>query len=274
MFTERSSQGAWKRMRAEATRVPCLSYERERELIGLAQSGDRTALGELVQSHMRLVIEAASRFDRASLQPQDLVSEGCVGLIEAVQRFDLSQPSRLSVYAKWWIRARVREYAFENRNLVRLPSTRNGRITRSRLGSMERELAQKLGRAPTRSELADALEVTESDVAYVSSALGSCDVSLTQEAANRRFEPRDEHPSPEMLLSRLELQRTVAQRVQSAVALLEDRDRLIIREHFLTDEDVSMAELGKTLGVTRQRVSQIVSRVRKQLRKELRAVAS
>jgi RNA polymerase sigma-32 factor len=178
------------------------------------------------------------------------------------------------VYAKWWIRARVREYAFENRNLVRLPSTRNGRVTRARLGTMERKLAQKLGRAPTRTELAEALEVTENDVAYVSAALSSYDMSLTHEPTERGFEPCDEHPSPESLLATLESQRVLSARVQSAVATLEDRDRMIIRAHFLTDEDVSLADLGETLGVTRQRVSQIVSRVRKQLRKELRAIAS
>lgn len=274
MFTERSPHGAWKQLRAEAARVPCLSHERERALIGQAQSGDRAALGELVQSHMRLVVEAAGRYGRAGLQPHDLISEGCIGLIEAVQRFDLAQPSRLSVYAKWWIRARIREYAFDNRNLVRLPSTRRGRITRAGLATAERALAQQLSRAPTRAELADALGVSENDVAYVSCALSACDVSLTPEAASRRFEPRDQQPSPELLLSERELQHSVAVRVRSAVATLEARDQRIIHEHFLLEDEVSLAELGKTLGVSRQRVSQIVSRVRRRLQKELRAVAS
>lgn len=263
------SAAEWNRLRAQAFRAPWLSAERESGLLARAQAGEAPALAELCSSHLRLIVQIASRYRNAGLSPGDLVGEGSLGLIEAIRRFDLSQPTRLSTYAAWWIRARVREFVYAQRSMVCPPSTRGVRIARARLANAERALSHKLNRTPTRAELAAALEVTEEDIATVSATLQPAQSSPPFEAG---IELRDQRAGPEEELASHESRRLCEQSVHAAVASLAERDRRIIRAHFLEDE-VTMSDLGQTLGVTRQRVSQIVKRVRKQLARDLSRVA-
>src|SRR4249920_2827372 len=110
-----SVNGAWDHWRATAFRMPWLSFGQERELLVLAQTGDRDALQTLCASHLRLVVQIAQQYQRSGVHADDLVSEGSLGFIESVGRFDLAQPTRLSTYAAWWIRARVRAHVFRYR---------------------------------------------------------------------------------------------------------------------------------------------------------------
>ena len=270
MSRQQSSRAEWERFRAEAFRAPWLDVEEERALLRSAQEGDRTAMNKLCTCHMRLVVQIAARYQRTWVLPEDLVGEGAVGLVEAIRRFDLTQHTRLSTYAAWWIRARIREHEYESRSLVSLPATRGVRIARAQLSNAERTLAHELGRIPTRVEVAAALGVAEADVACVGIAFSPrtgarIDADLT-------VDPPDPRPDPEEIAAAREAHELVEASVSSSLATLAPRDRMIIDAHFLK-EATSMADLGNTLGITRQRVSQIVQRLRKTLENDLRSVA-
>ena len=272
MFKAWSSEDKWERLRSEAFHAPWLSAEREKELIRAAQAGDRKAVAELCATHLRLVVQIVSQYQRTWVQPEDLVGEGSVGLVEAIRRFDLSQPVRLSTYAAWWIRARVRNFCSENRSIVRLPSTRGARVVRAQLANAEHTLSQRLARSPTHAELAIELNVSEADVAGVAAAYAARNTSLSDSETNQYFEPPDPGPGPEETLAEQESHSILEASVTRALTDLAERDRMLIDAHFLREES-SMADLGAQLGISRQRVSQIVLRVRKKLEKNLSAVA-
>lgn len=265
-----STQARWDQLRSEAFRAPWLTAERERELLARAQRGERAASNELCRTHMRLVVQLASRYQRPGLAAEDLVGEGSIGLLEAIRRFDLSQPTRLSTYAGFWIRARVRSFAYAHRSIVPAPGTRAVRLARAQLTRVEHTLAQQLGRQPTREELASQLGVDEDDVASVLLTFGSKHLSSLDEPGGVA-EPRDERCGPEEELAEREVTSMVEASVERALSSLGERDRQIIRAHFA--EQASMAELGGELGITRQRVSQIVHRVRQRLSRDLARTA-
>lgn len=273
MVREATARSQWSQLKANALLRPWLAADEERELLKRAQEGDRQAVRALVDSHMRLVMQIASRYERDGLSVHDLVSEGVVGLIEAIGRFDMSHQTRLSTYASWWVRARIREFAFENRRTVPIPSTRAARVARARLNVVRRKLSQELGREPSHAELAVAIGVAESDVATVATALSAHDVSLSPDADGFAFEPADDRINPEQAVAERESERVLRRALSTALDTLSERDRKIVHEQFLAEDLKSMAELGRSLGVSRQCVCQIFARLRKKLGRELKHVA-
>jgi len=269
----RQNNVEWARYRLVAHAKPMLGSSRERELLGLAQAGDRRAANELVESHLRLVLQVAARYARDGLSVHDLVSEGTLGLMEAVRRFDLSHESRFASYAAWWVRACIRRFALANRRIVGAPSTRGARVARARLRQMERTLTQQLGRKPNYTELALALGIAENDVELVDVALSSRDVSLTVDENGAGFEPCDESDGPEQELASAEQDSVRRHSIERALHELSERERAIVREQFFEDDGQSLADLGRSLGVSRQRAGQILAGARDKLRARLECVA-
>ncbi len=260
----------WSRYRRAAQQAPLLTAEHERRLLRAAQEGAHGAADEIIASHMRLVIDVASRHARPGLDAHDLIGEGVVGLLEAVRRFDLSHQTRFSSYAIWWIRACVRQYALANRRIVGMPTSRGARIVRAGLREIERSLTQQLGRAPLRAEIAQALHVREEDVDAVDRALSSWDVSLSQ---SEPVEPWDERPGPEALVAEAELHKLRQRSTERALATLSEREREVVCERLCEDDGKSLTDLGHELGVSRQRAGQILAGARAKLRGSLEQVA-
>jgi len=222
---------------------------------------------------MRLVVQVASRYAREGLSAHDLVSEGVLGLMEAVRRFDMAHDARFASYAAWWVRACVRRYALPNRRIVGGPSTRGARIARARLRQTERMLTQQLGSRPTRGEIAQHLGVAEHDVELVEVALTSRDVSLTAEDQSGSLDLPDETASPEQVVAEAEHQAACEQSIRCALTGLSERERAVVREQFFEEDGKSLADLGRALGVSRQRAGQILAGARDKLRARLEAVA-
>lgn len=260
----------WSRYRRAAQKAPFLDAEHERMLLCAAQKGVRSAIEELIESHMRLVVDVASRHARTGLDAHDLISEGVVGLLEAVSRFDLSHHTRFSSYAVWWVRACVRQYAFANRRIVGMPASRGARIVRAGLRAMEGSLSQQLGRPPSRAELAHALGVRPEEVEAVDCALSTWDLSLSLPELN---EPCDEGPGPESLVADAELETARKRSTQRALDTLSRRERLLVSERLCEDDGKSLTDLGHELGVSRQRAGQILASAREKLRGNLEQVA-
>lgn len=243
-----------------------LTASEERELLERAQRGDRRAIDALIASHMRLVVSIAGRHARGSLSPHDLIAEGAVGLLEAIQRHDCTRDTRFSSYAVFWVRAFVSRYALANRRIVGASSTRAGRKTRARLRSAERELTRKLGRFPSRAELAQELEVDEREVQVADGP--ACDLSLSQEGAAEQADPA---PSPEALVADTELRALRQGSVARALDLLSAKEHSVVCQHMA--EARSLAEIARELGVSRQRTGQIMANARAKLRGQLEQVA-
>jgi RNA polymerase sigma factor (sigma-70 family) len=259
-------------LRGKAGRMECLTYEQERSLLAAAKAGKQDALLLLVESHMRLVVDIARRYARPAIPTQDLVGEGTVGLVEAIRRFECTRDTRLSTYAKWWIRARVRAYALANRNLIATTSTRAGRLAASRHSIVERSLSQRLGRPPVLGELASALEIPLPELEAILQARSSRVVPLELEGESSSFEPEDRRLDPEQTYGEAEEREQVAKVLRSVLSQLTERERMVL-EAQLSDGKQTLREVGEALGITRQRASQIAADIRKRLREHMPAVA-
>jgi RNA polymerase sigma factor (sigma-70 family) len=250
-----------------------LEVGRERELLVQAQRGDQRALAELIDCHMRLAVKVASRYARDGLSAHDLVSEGVLGLLEAVRRFDLRHQTRFASYAGWWVRAFIRRYALANRRIVGVPTTRGARVARARLRQTERELTQSLGRKPERDEIAQALGISEHDVELVDVALSYRDVSLTVQEGSQTYEPIDDQLGPEESFEEHERRMRMESAVTDAMRLLTTREQTVLSKQFFSEAGESLSSVGRELGVSRQRVGQILAGAREKLRGKLEAVA-
>jgi RNA polymerase sigma-32 factor len=262
------NQAEWAEYRHAARTKPLLAAHEERTMLELAKAGNRCATAALVESHMRLVVQVASSYARDGLSVHDLVSEGMLGLMEAIHRFDLTRDARFATYASWWVRACVRQHALANRRIVSMPDSRGARVARARLRKVERGLAQSLGRTPTHAELARELGVSEREVEAVDVALSGRDQSIGLDA-----EPLDEAQGPEQTLAARELSALRHVEVKRALEQLSERERRVVCEHICAEDEHSLAHLGRTLGVSRQRAGQILRGAEEKLRAELSTVA-
>jgi RNA polymerase sigma factor (sigma-70 family) len=244
-----------------------LEAPREQLLLEAARAGDRWAVQQLVHSHMRLVIKIAARYARAGLAPEDLVGEGVVGLIEALQRFDPARGVRFGGYAAWWIRARVSHFALAQRRAVGIPSTRNARVVIRFLARAERTLTQRYGRAPSLDELAHEIGVPTDELAQVQAALHSHDVPLELPLSL-------DMESPEQLVMERERAEVRQELVHKALERLSVRERALVHEHYLQEDGArSLGQLGREYGVSRQRLGQVLSNAREKLKAQLERVA-
>ena len=254
-----------------ANGAPMLEREEEERLMREARAGNQAALQKLLSSHLRLVLAYARRYVRSGICLEDLVAEGNLGLVEATRRFDPTRGTRFGTYAAWWVRAFVRRFAYANRRIVALPSTRNARKVIASLGRTQRELAADLGETPTREDVADALGVTSEDVEMVEVALGCRDVPVfPAEAdpflADARSSPEDEAAANEDA----DRNRAV---VEKALCGLTARERHILTRRILDDDTATLAALGDDMGLSRERIRQIEKRAQEKLRVALAEVA-
>jgi RNA polymerase sigma-32 factor len=260
---------------AEIRRYPPLSREEEAALAReYRETGSRDALFRLVTANLMLVVRVALSFRRAARNLLDLVQEGNLGLLQAIDRFDPEVGARLPTYAGWWIRAYMVKFLLDNARLVRVGTTnarrallRNLRRERDRLESMGFEVGPKL--------LAERFGVTERDVADVESVLASRDVSLSEPVGEDTERTRGDNlvspaASAEEELARRELQG----RAQAAIARfrhgLSQRERTILDLRILSDEPLTLQALGDRFGTTREAVRQLEARVMTRLKESLR----
>lgn len=240
-----------------AVRAPLLDEETERDLLRrIREDGDRRALQQLTSAHLRLVLSIAKRFARNGVAMEDLVSEGALGLLEAARRFDPDKGARYSTYASWWIRAKVRRFALENRRIVGAPSTRNGRRAMARLRQTEQRLRRAEGTSPTRERLAQELAVSAEDIIHAEMALSGRDTTLSPGPDEPVMQLTADGETPEETVARHEREANTRRLFEQGLALLDERERRVL-ERRLAVEPETLSELGADLGLSRERVRQI-----------------
>lgn len=255
--------------------------EREHELT-LARKWknkrDERALHELIKSYTRLVVSIASRFRNYGLPMGDLIQEGNVGLMQAAERFDPEREVRFSTYASWWIRAAIQDYILRNWSIVRTGTTAaqkslffNFRRLRARIENRtEREGLDDAG----RRQIAKELDVDVSDVVSMEGRLAGNDHSLNAtvgEDGDSEWQDflQDENPNPEEIVIGMKDAKTRSLWLRKALKGLSERERTIIEERHLNYEAVTLEDLGKTLGISKERVRQLEQRAMDKLRSSM-----
>jgi len=265
------------RLIAEARRFPMVAPEEEYVLAKRwREHGDRDAAHRLVTSHLRLVAKIAMRYRGYGLPIAEVISEGNVGLMRAVKRFDPDRGFRLTTYAIWWIRASIQEFILRSWSLVRLGTTANQkrlffnlRKAKSRISALE----EGDMRHDQVELIATRLGVRAQDVIDMNGRLGG-DVSLNApiredgDSAEWQDWLVDEAPSPELVLAENE---ELDERRKALTAALDvlapGRERRIFEARRLSERPTTLEDLADEFGVSRERVRQIEVRAFEKVQK-------
>jgi RNA polymerase primary sigma factor len=242
----------------EVGRYPLLTAREEVELAKRIERGDREAKERMINSNLRLVVSIAKKYQGHGLSLLDLIQEGIIGLIRAVEKFDWRRGYKFSTYATWWIRQAVQRGVANKSREIRIPVhivEREQKIARA-----ERQLAPRLGRQPTDDEVAREAKLPVKQVVEVrqaARAVTSLDRPLGAENDGTFADVvAGEAPAPEE-----EVTVSLAENVlKKAISDLPDREREVVKLRYGLNGDVdpvSLEEIGRRLGITRERVRQI-----------------
>ena len=234
-----------------------LSRQREIELVHRAHTGDERAMHQIVEANLRFVVRIARGYHGRGLSFMELISEGNLGLLEAVQRFDETRGFKFITYAVWWIRQAILRALAEHGKIARPPLSRVNDL--QKVERWRGILAQKLGRDPTPEEIAtsaglslerthNALYMAQPDVSMdAPTALDERESLMATFAAGT--------PDPADCYERAALSHTL----QACLDLLDRRERVVVRAYFGLDdqEPQTLEQIGLQLGLTRERVRQL-----------------
>jgi RNA polymerase primary sigma factor len=255
----------------EIREFPLLTREEEQKLAKQVRSGDRQALEEMVQSNLSFVVKVASEYRNLGLPFEDLLNEGNIGLIEAAHRYDPAKGTKFITYAIWWIRKAILKALSEHSNLVRVPNYQMKKV--KEVQDTEKTLRRKLGRKPHRQEICDKLDQSIKKVDEVLQ-FNMKSISLDDKIGRDKDTPIADYLVDRKKISPEDdiIKRESSSLVRSALAVLTDQERLVIRHRFgLGGGSVmTLKEIGEKMGISRERVRQIEAQAKLRLRKAFR----
>ncbi|MFH0899657.1 MAG: RNA polymerase factor sigma-32 [Pseudomonadota bacterium] len=234
---------------------------------------DRRAAEQLVLSNLRFVVKIALEYRSYGIKLLDLVQEGNLGLLVAVSRFDPERKNRLTTYAVWWIRAFIQEHIRRQWSLVRFGTTRAEQRCFYRL-RRERQRLERAGEMADPDLLAAAIGVGVDELRAIEFRIARRDQSLDDPAYADAGETKgdrlaDEAANPEGEIIARDMARARTSRVRRALAKLDPRERTIIERRYLGDKGVTLKELGRAFGISRERIRQLEARAKQKMRAEL-----
>lgn len=242
--------------------IPLLTEKEEIELATrLKESGDLEAARKLVMSHLRFVVSIARGYEGYGLPLADLISEGTVGLMKAVKRFDVTQGVRLAAFAVHWIKAEIHEYVVKNWRLVKVATTKAQRKLFFKL----RQNKKKIGwfNADERKQVAEDLGVTENDVEEMESRLTAQDVAFdnTADEEDNQLVPAnylvDKGSDFEKAMEQSDDTRMTGLALNKVLGKLDDRSYYIIKRRWLDNDRATLQDLASELHVSLERVRQL-----------------
>lgn len=268
-----SGDTAYKLYLREIGQVNLLTVEQEIELAALIKKGDQEARDLMVKANLRLVVKIARDYEGFGLPLLDLISEGNIGLMKAVERFDPAKGGKLSTYGAWWIKQSIKRALANQSKTIRLPVHLVDKISKMRRAEMR--LHEEFGREPTNDELAEELDTTPLRVSQMRNASirpASLDAPIGDADSNTFGEiVEDEHAyTPYEQLE----EKTVTDMLHDLVDTLDEREITILRYRFGLDggEEKTLEEVGQKFGVTRERIRQIQNIALRKLRKRIEKI--
>ena len=278
-----SPEGGLSRYLSEIRKFPMLPKDTEFMLAKRWQEhGDSEAAHQMVTSHLRLVAKIAMGYRGYGLPIGEVISEGNVGLMQAVKKFDPDKGFRLATYAMWWIRASIQEYILRSWSLVKMGTTAAQKKLFFNLRKAKSEIAalQEGDLRPDQvSVIATKLGVLDEEVVSMNRRLSGGDASLNSPMrADSESEWQDwlvdnDTPSQETVVADSQEMNLRMSLLESAMTELSDRERHILTQRRLKDEPTTLEELATEYGVSRERVRQIEVRAFEKLQKSMRAAA-
>ena len=255
--------------------IPLLSPEQEMYLAKRIKNGDETAKHKLIESNLRLVAFVARKYiGKSPLSFLDLVQEGNIGLIKAIDKYDLDKGYKFSTYATYWIRQAITRAIADQSHTIRTPVHVVEAL--SKISKARTNLIQELGHEPTIEELAEATDLTVEKIHHYTAAsknLLSLDKPLTEDddADMTEVIPDTNQKNPEEVL----MDSSTKDAIMSILDTLSEREKTVISLRFGIEDGVghTLEDIGKHLGVTRERARQIETKAMRKLRQPLRANA-
>lgn len=243
----------------EIGQIPLLTIDQEIQLAKRIHRGDRAARDLMIKSNLRLVVKIAHDYKDFGLPLLDLISEGNIGLIKAVERFDPAKGGKLSTYAAWWIKQSIKRALANQSKTIRLPVHLVDKISKMR--RIANSLTEELGREPTDEEIAIELQIPTAKVAHlksVSTRPASLDAPISDEDGGTPF---GEIVGDESAIDPYEnlREKNLQSDLRSLLDGLEDREAEIIKLRFGLEgkDELTLEEVGKIFNVTRERVRQL-----------------
>ena len=242
----------------EIGKVPLLTADQEVYLAKRVERGDMAAKTQMIEANLRLVVSIAKPHVGRGLSFLDLIQEGSLGLIRAVEKFDYRRGFKFSTYATWWIRQAVSRAIVDKARTIRIPIHMIERL--NNVGHIQRQLVQRLGREPRPDELAEELELTTEQVGEIL-RMAQLPVSLEKPIGEREDLKLGDLVQDELAESPLDATSVSLRRedVKHALSALPERERRVIELRFGLHggQPRTLDEVGRTLGVTRERIRQI-----------------
>jgi len=258
----------------EISKFKTLSRKEEHDLAIKAKNGDIEAMNKLIQANLKFVVKIASRYQNRGLSLSELISEGNIGLIKAIEKFDPDKDIKLISYAIWWIKQRIMLAVSEKSSLIRVPMGKSSaahrvKVTQDRYFSETGELA-------TTGELSEKMNITEKTIDNLQNQIPETssidDILATSE--NQDFTAKDlledkDNLDPQSLYYQERMQK----KIQNAISKLDAREADIIRNYFglnESHESRNFAQIAERLGLSRERVRQIQKEALKKIMREIK----
>lgn len=267
-----SSDSGFHRYLQEINKIPSLTQEEEFMLAkAYLEEKDIAAAHKLVTSHLKLVAKIAVSYKNYGLPMVDLVSEGNLGLMQAVKKYNPEMGNRLSTYAMWWIKASIQEYILRSWSLVKIGTTSAQKKLFFSLRKIKNKLAHAYSRAIGESDMKEVAEiagVSEREAIEMNKRLSGSDSSLNMPAGSSNDDNSsevieyiaDKKPSQEIVLSNAQESAIRKKILLNALSTLNEREAYIIKERKLKDSPTTLDDLSHHFGISKERVRQIEAR--------------
>jgi len=258
----------------EISKFKTLSRKEEHDLAIKAKNGDMEAMNKLIQANLKFVVKIASRYQNRGLSLSELISEGNIGLIKAIEKFDPDKDIKLISYAIWWIKQRMMLAVSEKSSLIRVPMGKSSAAHRVKV-TQDRYFTET-GKLATTGELSEKMNITEKTIDHLQYQIpetSSIDDIITtsenQDITTKDLLEDKDNLDPQSLYYQERMQK----KIQNAISKLDAREADIIRNYFglnESHESRNFAQIAERLGLSRERVRQIQKEALKKIMREIK----